>query len=311
MLNQDFSWILLIIALIYSLAPTVLARKDPTRRKAVDSYARELELRVTDDSRPTIIARIRTYERASLIGAAVGSASAFVTYGLFAMSAGWSYWQSALTLSVIVGMSTGATYARTIGPAVGAAKVTHSRRIARTRVPALRDYVPTFQLVAGATGPFFSLLTLILGPLLIAPGQLGHQHFPLGTYLLTPGALFTAFSLIAWVLGIRICGAVLDTGQPSGTERELAWDDGLRSKSLRAVAMSPFYFGLIGFLFTYVHLATIAVAPPQIVVTLGAIGVSAILGAAAFVVVYAKSATVSSQHFKRRLWAESDRRVPA
>lgn len=68
--HQYLVWLIVLPFIIFAMVPFLSARKDPARAKALNRYARRMDLAITDDVRPTVIDRIRTHERFGLIGAA-------------------------------------------------------------------------------------------------------------------------------------------------------------------------------------------------------------------------------------------------
>ena len=295
-------WIAILPAIVISMAPLLMARKDPQREKALDGYARKVNLAMTPQVRPRVVARLRSYEKAAMIGAAVG-----VAVGLPVMiivgAIGAPAWSDNLPLGIIVSVCLGMTCGPVFSSVGRALRPDPGRRIARPTAPTAADYVPPLERLSAPFGVGISALALIVGAVLLSTGVLPSNDFDLLGLLLSPGAVIGYFGLLLWIGTIVVERLLLRTGQIAGSEQELAWDDALRAMTLRGVVVLPFAVSTMATLLIFF---TVISQTTGVSSTMTAIGGFAFFGylTAVCIGVALDVAQTPGQHYWRRLWKQ-------
>lgn len=173
------------------------------------------------------------------------------------------------------------------------APVFDAPRVARTRKVGLGDYVNGLErwgtvvacLVPMAAG-------LVLAVVLANPDAAGIVPLSLGLLTLVPPALL--------VLSLAAGGAVLNARRTVSSPERLAWDDALRSQSLRDILNLPMYAGLIATLWLGLE-AALAIPDEQFALRAAALWVVVAMGTlVAMTVVLLLSRP--ARHFRHRLW---------
>lgn len=213
------------IAVVCAVSAIVAARRPGPTERALSRFAERSGLRVSADVQPRLEAFLRTrtvVERWALAVAVLGCGALLLTPlgGIQAFPVLVAVPILFAVMMVLAAVS--ALRARLFAPAAGAA------RLARLRVTRTSDYLGrgpralTWVLASAAgVGAVWVAVALIRGDIAPAPFAV---------------AALTA-AVPAGILGAalpRLERRILDTGQPAGSELELAWDDALRASALNA-----------------------------------------------------------------------------
>lgn len=308
--SQYYVWIAIFPALLFAVAPVLMARKDPARRRAVDNYARKVDLRVTEELHPIIVERIKGFEKATLVGAVAGGALSGGLFVIIQTFAGRESWTQATPLMIIVGIALGMAYGPTLHSAHRTIQNRSEVRVARTHVPTLEDYVPRIERVAGPLCVGLAVAALIIGPWLFHVRLLESKSFNLADFLLSPGAVLAVIALIVWLVGLRISAGVLNTGQPAETTQELAWDDALRAVTLRSITQIPFFLGGLAAFLLLFEVIRESEPPSTLMAGLGAVILFGLVGLfiTGITMYFSRS---PARYFRSRLWKNSNSELSA
>ncbi len=165
-------------------------------------------------------------------------------------------------------------------------------RIARLRAVVLSDYRSPFDQWAPRIVVLAAILALVVRALQANGGPSAVPALVYGYVALT------AISLAIGEIGSRM---VIRSGQPAGTELELAWDDALKSRALATLVVAPFYLG------AYFGTATVALYPLQAtgLTPVGALAQLAVtVVAMSLLIVSALQSVANKQRYLRRLWPD-------
>jgi len=283
-------------------APLLLSLGDRQRERALDRYARQVNLRLTDEVRPRVIRRILVQERATLIG---GIGGALIGLGLaFVLPVHRSPSASGADMRALLALIT-AVLGAVVAPAITAVRATvgdrPGPRIARGSTPSLTDYVPTLERAASWIAPAGAALTIIGGWTALQTGVLRSDTLRPAGVLATLGAIFGYLAIASIMISRLLAGRVLQAGQPAGSEQELAWDDALRAGTLRALVQLPVAFGVASMLLTILEVGTRIDSPPDWASLVGGITLVTITVAGITALVIDQGAR-PGQHYWRRLW---------
>lgn len=191
-----------------------------------------------------------------------------------------------------------------LGAAVGTAAhtlllarrpATAGPRVARPRDVSLADYVSPLE--RWSTVVAVSLAPVLAAVALLVPRVPGASEPDLG--LVLTAAVLPPLALAA---ALVVCRLVLALPQPATSSLELAWDDALRSQSLRDVLTVPLYAGLMGTVLLAAHTAmSLPDRLASLAVPVVVLGAMLLLGLLLVVTL----ASRPWRHARRRLWPDS------
>lgn len=216
------------IALVSFVLPSVAltngGKKTPGR-DALDRYARQTGLPLTDTVAAPVVERVRRRER----GMSIGGIVAIVVGGLPAIFLDDSDTWGPLVLALAgAGTAFGGAWAM----------ATHQPEptsdapvVARIRSTQLSDYLTPGERFGLWAAPA-ALLVAVL------PGVLLFDQLPADVRgaSVTIGLIGTGLTLLTWALAMLLLRRVLAAPARSGSDLELAWDDAERAFGLRQVA---------------------------------------------------------------------------
>ena len=267
-------------------------------RTLLRSTARKADLAPPVHDGATVVRRLRERTSAATVGLLLGfwlaaavvppdapPGEEFVVGVAFPLTVGAGFVGMALAVAAY------ALVAARRGPASDAP------RVARTREVRLGDYVNGLErwatavvcLVPAAAG-------LVMVVLLADPDAAGVDPLRIGLLALLPPALL--------VLSSGAGGAVLNARRTVSSPEELAWDDALRSQSLRDIVNAPLFAGVTATLWLGIEAAR-AIPDQQLAAGAAALWVLAVLGNL-LVLLVVVLASRPARHFRRRLWPHAD-----
>lgn len=295
------SWLFVVLLFVAVMAAELLRHSTAPRRRAqAHAYARRIDLRLEEGMTDVVAARLARRRCAGVVtGALLGSVTAVLLDGLRPDRTAWSAtWLAFLAffLGLALGSAAVAWYESSRPLPAGP-------RVARATVPEHGDYVPRLERwgawgMAGVSALVAAGLAAVDGTGLVELGDL-------------PGALVAAAvvaPLVAVVADELAARWLLRRRQVAATTLQLAWDDALRSRTLRDSVTVALVTAL------YAPLALLGVvgdrqeggwpANP---------GVGLVSGIVLVLVLVALVMTVTSLvsrpegHFRRRLWSGGPR----
>ena len=301
--------LLFVMIMILSGAPLALSKNPKQRQKALDRYARKVNLAITPQVRPQVIRRIVTVERAAIAGSGCGAILG-LALGI-ALGDRWltGMGGSSTPLLILISAALGAVVAPACTAAVLSCQRRPGPRIARVSSPEVSDYVPELERWSAPVALIGAGCTLAAGWIGLQSGVLSSDSLSAGQVFTTVGAVLGYLALIGFIAGIVLRRRVLQTGQPAATEQELAWDDALRANTLRGMAQLPFVLALASILVTVLDVGTRTV-PQGLLGLLGVTGLLTIMVLSTVGIVLDVSSR-PSQHYWRRLWAGRQQRAAA
>lgn len=279
------------------------------RGREPQRLARSLGLSLDAELEPLIGRRVAARRRGAVVGAVLALAGSTVIVASEATPPPGPLAPLVLTGGVFAGVA--------IGVAVVAAfhsiRINDDRpRIARAAAVTIDDYVAWIERW-GARLPVALAAALLAFSLVLA--SLGLADFARSPLLLLGG--LTTLAAIAALAFFELGGRrLIQKGQPSESPAGLAWDDALRSVTIRDMAAAPFVLGVYGIALVGVDLTTALVAtdPGEGVRVASLIAVNVIFNAVLFSTVLALLFIIASKpqrHFLRRLWPEMAGEVSA
>lgn len=261
------------------------------RRAFADRFARQVDLRLEERGQGQVAERLA---RREVVGVVFAVVAAVATALLVDVDDGvWRF------LTVMVGAFAGKALG---GVAVAAYESTRplppAPRIARASTPSHGDYVAPVERVGGWVAVGMAVVAAGAAWVAQERGLLLGVGLPME--LLVSGVVVPPAVLVVDELGARW---LLRRRQTAATTLELAWDDALRSRTLRDGVTAVLMAGL------YTTVALVAVAGDRVEggwpenPTVGVVsGVSVLLVVAVFAVGVVSTVSRPERHFRRRLW---------
>ncbi|WP_298455634.1 hypothetical protein [uncultured Cellulomonas sp.] len=290
------------IAFFAAVAAGALYRTGPRRTRTAHAFARRVDLGLPPDLEPVVARRLAGRQRAGARGALAGLA--LLTVGLAAARPDRLAIGGLVALCVAAGghaLGQGAAAWRetTRVPGDGA-------RIARASTPAHSDYVARHERWGGWVLAGVSLAVAVA---IGAAPRAGLDVGPLPWVLVVAAAVVPAAVMAAYELA---AARLLDRPQVAMTPLELAWDDALRSNTLRDMLGAVLALG-IG-----LPLALLAVvgdgleggwpANPAVGLVAGAV---LVLVCGGLLTTLVSLALEPQRHFRTRLWPQPTERTHA
>jgi hypothetical protein len=288
----------LLLALLYPFVALQRHRSGRVRARALDRFARRVQLPAPDALRPRIADQLAAYHLGADLGAAATLALVCVwglTLGRSVAASNW--WALVSVGATLVGCAVGAGIAALRQAA--RPRDEPGPRVARPTTPGLADYVAPVELQGGRV---VALLPAVVALASAVVAVTGAGSPPL---LLPAGLAVLAVAALAFAeIGAR---RILDAPQVAGSDLELAWSDAVRAHTLRAVVTVPIAVGC------YTSAGLLSVLGLEVVDPRSAAGV-AVIGvgvAGAVVAVVAAGWTLTGaphRYFRGRLWPDADAR---
>lgn len=295
---MSLTYIAVLIAVLLACAPLMSSISTRQREKALQRYAKQMNLSLSPEVRPRVIRRINAYERASLIGGVGGSAVGFGVGLTLPQAPDSGTW---VPLAVFVGLGMGMMLTTVTTATIGALRPAPGRRVARASTPTIVDYVPPLERRYAVAALGCAGLALIGAVVALATGVVRSDEMDAAGVLYSGGAVFAYLGAVSYVIAQVLSRRILDAGQPASTAQELAWDDALRASTLRGLLLLPGSLATLSVVFTFVRLAAHATYQADFV---GLVGGAALIAfvcvVGCLVVIDARSRP--SQHYWRRLW---------
>ena len=276
--------IFLMVFLVVSFAPW----SDAKLARRTDRTAREVGLPLTREIEPVVARRVRRADRYAMIGAAVAWS---VTFALLGSAVDSDRFGSSVTWVTLGAMVVGRPAGNAIAALVDArASSPRDRpRIARSRSVRMADYVPAGELIAVRLVTSCTLLTVGV------TSALGLLPLPVAVGMVV-------LSLVSFTV-LEFGGRrIVEQHQTAHTTTDLAWDDALRAKNLRALVAAPVAVGLYTALAVLFALEERPRAPDGVIVW----GLGLVVVALAAVGIWRLSRTDHrDQYYLRRLWPDT------
>jgi hypothetical protein len=290
----------IIAALLALVVPTVRGFPQ-VRRRALERFARRVDLPLPDGSRDELAGRLTGRNLSAELGACAGLVAAGLAAWVFELPGslpasgdlGQPLWALVVAGAALAGGALGAgTY--------GARLATRRReaggpRIARPTAPMLADYVPPLERHGARATALAPTVLLVVGSLLAWVSGV----VPVDA-IVSPVAVAAAVVALAALGAGELAGRrLLDQPQVAGTTLELAWSDAIRARILRDVTTAPLAIG------TYASFGVLLAATGTIDDPVVANAVAGVLGLTVVglgVTAVVSAASHPQRHFRRRLW---------
>jgi hypothetical protein len=292
---------LLIAAGLLALIVSLVRGLQPVQRRALERFARRVDLPLPDGSRDELAGRLTGRTLGAELGACAGVAAAGIAAWVGDLPAtlpashevAQPLWTLIVAGAALVGGALGAgTYGARLA---GRRGETGGTRIARPTAPTLADYVPPLERYGAWVMAFAPTLLLVVGSLLAwSPGEL-----PLAAVLSPVTVVAAAVALLTLAAGELAGRRLLDQPQAAGSTLELAWSDAIRARILRDVTTAPLAIG------AYASFGVLLAASGTIEDAVLANIVTGLLGLVMWGLLVAAVVSVASRpqrHFRRRLW---------
>ena len=295
--------------LILASASLHLWSRRPTRRlRALNTIAEQAGLALSVEIIPALSRRLDARNRAMALGGAVGTVGFGAGLALTSGAAEGPALVPVLLCGTVLGSVIGMAAADSRA-AFAPASEQEGPRLARSPAPTRVDYVGRFERV-------FTPVSLLLAVMMVSATGLLFGLGPAGTFdgaralalLGLPLALLTV-SVVATVAGRFAISRLLDHGQPATSLTALAWDDAVRSLTVRSLSTTP---GIIAVMAGWVCAVAPGMPPAGDGRNVVGIGLSfgvGLFGAVLVLLLIAASillaSTNTTQHYLRRLWPET------
>lgn len=288
-------------AAVLGATAVVLMRwaKPAGRTTAVRAYTRRVDLALDESVEPVVAARLAQRERVGVVlGAVVGLAAlAWIALGSV-VSAEDPYAVLVVALAFFLGHAVG--YGAVAWNESRRPAPTGTTRIARATAPTQDDYVPPIERRGARVAAALSVLVALGLVVVDAAGVLDLGTLPWGLVVAA-----VVLPPVTVVLHEVFAARLLEQRQVATTTLELAWDDALRSRTLRDMVTVAIVTGCYG------PIALLAVvgdgleggwpANPAVGVVTGAVF---LLGGVMVVTALVAAAGNPHRHFRKRLWPD-------
>lgn len=272
------------------------------RNRETQRLARSLGIPLGAELEPLVRRRVAARRRGAVVGALLGlAASTAMLASETTPSAG-----SLAPLVLVGGVFGGLAVGVAVVAALHSIRINDDRpRIARAEAVTVNDYVAWIERWA-ARLPVALAVTFLAFSLILATFDV--TAFPRSPLLLLGGLVTLAAiaALAFFELGGR---RLVRRAQPSESAAELAWDDALRSVTIRDMVGAPLILGVYGamLVITELSMALAAANPGEWVRTASLIAVNVLFNALMYAAVLAILFIIVSKpqrHFLRKLWPE-------
>jgi hypothetical protein len=309
---MNFIFPVVVIVVVVGLSIQLARVSRPKSRiRAINQMRNQACLTLPAELEAEVVTRVLSRRRATIVGEIIAIVVTAVPI-YFAGNSGMYIWSGLLiVVASACGSSIGvfASEARSafeLAPAVP--------RIARSRTPAIGDYLSTLErwLIPASVILAIAVLVPVLVLMTLNPEDSFDHEALLGPLL---SAVLLVAAIIAWAIAGAVSRHLLARGQPAGSVTELAWDDALLASSLRAVNDMP---ATIAFMSSFVTVFSLSSAsagngPGSLDNTIGnltSFGLVLIL-IPVLVVTFLRVSGRRPPHYLRRLWPETAAEVAA
>jgi hypothetical protein len=296
---------LLVAAVVLALVVPTVRGLRPVRRRALERFARRVDLPLPDGSHDELAGRLTGRNLAAELGGCAGMAAAGVAGLAFGLPASLPapgdvaqpLWALIAAGAVLAG---GALGAGTYGANLATRRHgTEGPRIARPTAPTLADYVDPLERYGARVISVAPVLMLAVGSALAwVTGEV-----PVAAILSPVAIVAAALALVALVAGELAGRRLLDQPQVAGSTLELAWSDAIRARILRDVTTTPLALG------TYASFGVLLAASGTIedrALSNAAAGLAGLAMYGLLAMAIANAISRPQRHFRRRLWPEED-----
>lgn len=272
------------------------------RNREAQRLARSLGMSLDGELDTLVRRRIAARRRGAVVGALLGVAATVALLASETTPPAGSLAPLILAGGVFGGLAVGA------GVVAGfhSIRITDDRpRVARAEAVTLNDYVAWIERWGARIPVALAIVFLAFSAVLATLDVTAFSRSP----LLLLGGLVTLAAIAALAFFEVGSRQLIRKGQPSASPAELAWDDALRSLTIRDMVGAPLILGVYGTVLVITDLSTALAAANSgewvRIATL--ISVNVLFNAVAYIAVLALLFAVASKpqrHFLRRLWPE-------
>lgn len=295
--------LLAVILGAFAVAAVARVTGPAAQRTAAHAFARRVDLALTDDVAPRVVARLAARDRASGVGALIAVALAWLWASATdpAQTVGGIVVALAFFLGYAAGSALYGWYESTLPVPAGP-------RIARATTPTHADYIDPVERLGLRVGAV--LAPLLIGGLAIVDALSDAIDFgPLPVGAAVVAVVCPLVANVAEALAARL---VLARPQVAATPHELAWDDALRARTLRDSLTAPLIVTLYAPLF-YLGVVDAGLeggwpANPAVGVVSGVFGAYVLVLVLLTLVALARR---PERHFRRRMWPGTPATAPA
>lgn len=309
---MDFIFPAVVIVVIVMFGIQLVRVSRPkNRNRAINQMIDQARLALPPELHAEVTTRVLSRQRAMIVGSIIAIVvTAIPIY--FTINSGMSVWSGLLVVIASVCGSSIGVFASEARSAFAPASAVP--RIARSRTPVIGDYLSTLErwFTPASVIMAVALLAAVSVLMVLNPEDTFDRDALLG--LLLPVVLLVA-AVIAWAIAGAAARHLLSRGQPAGTVTELAWDDALRSSSLRAVNDMP---AMIAFMGSFVTVFTLSIAatgnePGSLGNTIANFAIFGMLVALIplLVVLLLRAGSRRPPHYLRQLWPETAAQISA
>lgn len=277
---------------VWSFAPYLRSRD---KGRALDQYAKKVNLRLDPSVQAAVTSRIIVRERARVIGNVAGLAlgvGAFFLLPTPSRDLLTTHLVVPLLLFAVVATHFGLTVADFIAAGVLSLRHTAGARVARANSPRLSDYVPRAEIWIAVLA-FIGITTAVIIYFAFGRANVSDVLLPFAW----GGLTYAGLSIGLAVIGLTTVPRILRTPQPAGSAIELAWDDALRADTLRDLVRRP----TSGVPIALMTLGVVMLPPNFFSFSTVALTGFVVLGASTIT-----DLTNSEQHYWRRLWKDRE-----
>jgi len=266
-------------------------------RRSTQRLVRSIGIGLPPQLEAEVEARVILRQRAGSIGAAIAVAAAVAFFVLSSAA------PSQLTGLLIVGAAFAGI---AIGAGVSAATASAATapgeaRVARLRAVSVRDYLAPLELLGARVVAGLAVVTAIA---VIALTPFADGDDAANVVVITALGVTAGVSLALFELFSR---RIVDRPQPVGTPVELAWDDALRSSTLRDIVTAPLLIGVYTVMYGFIEISDrVGVASDSFVGFAVAAGVFMLVLAALLILAIVSIVSRPQRHVIRRLWPDVD-----
>ncbi|WP_165067322.1 hypothetical protein [Marisediminicola senii] len=303
------AFIVVAILGVVSATPLAWDRRPAQRGRVLDKYARRVNLAMTPEVEPLVVARLVAREKSMFSGAMTGIGIGLIGSLLLPGGVGSSLVPLALVAGMLLGLAAGAAVSSVRGQLAVAGD---GPRVARMQAPGFADYVGPIERWGARGAVILAALSVVGAAIALSVGALGEARMS-AVDLVGSGAVAGAVASIVALIGAELFAArIVAHRQPAGSTTELAWEDAIRAMTLRDLVSVPFVLGFVSAVMTFLLVGSNAD-------TAGAGAPAALVGMAVLLIVVTTAISLSAaswaskpmQHYWRRLWAKPEARMDA
>ncbi len=296
-------WIVAAVALLAAAAPLTWDRKPSSREKALDRYARGMNVAITPEVEEIVVARLIRRERSITFGGLSGIAAALAVTPF--LPGGFE--SSVVGIVIFGAFLTGVAIGASVASASASLRSDDVRpRIARASTPEYRDYVVGIERWGVRITVALGVLSVVSAFIAQATGVLGDTALTAKSYLGSGIPTIAAASVVAVIAAEVVARRIIARSQRAASTTELAWDDALRATALRDLVTVPLLLGTAAVFGTFFFVG--AKVDPEtggaVVSFVGLAILGALIAVAVALLIWNFTAK-PQQHYWRRLWART------